>query len=63
MEDHSSLRRVLETQAEISFKAGQKEVVEELGKYCYVWHDEENMLHLCIDKPMWQAKLKDWGLE
>ncbi len=42
-------------QAEISFKAGIKEVVDWL---------EDNNLSPNFEKPeLWQAKLKEWGVE
>lgn len=43
-------------------KAGKKEVVEFVGQNCYVWHDEENKAHVCLDKEAWQDKLKEWGI-
>jgi len=49
---------LLEAQAEISFKAGIKEVVEwvkerDCGTKSSVWLFRDN----------WQAKLKEWGIE
>ena len=54
---------ILKAQAEISFKAGIREVVGALGLCCYIWHDEENKAHLCLDQEAWQARLKEWGLK
>ena len=48
------------------FKAGKKvgtrEVVEFVGKNCYLIHDEENKPHVCLDKEAWQAFLKSKGI-
>ncbi len=45
---------------EASRKEGRREVVEELGLHCYLWHDENNKQHICIDMDTWQVKLKEW---
>lgn len=50
-DSYSSLRTALEKQAEISFKAGIKEVVG-----CI--HEHWDM----SDEAWWQAKLKEWGI-
>ncbi len=54
----SELENLLETQAEISFRAGIKEVVEWVS---------ENLLGFVYDynpkRLQWQAKLKEWGIE
>ena len=41
---------------------GRKEVLDSIGLCVYVWHDEENKVHLCIDQESWQTKLKEWGI-
>jgi len=56
------IREIRLEQAEHSFKAGIKEVVEFVGEIVYLWHDEENKAHICLDKELWQAKLKKWGI-
>ena len=49
---------VLEKQAEISFKAGIKEVVEWIKERdC----GDKSCVAITIDD--WQAKLKEWGIE
>ena len=51
---------VLGVQAEISFKAGRREVVEELNKFAKEF--KVSRFKDVIESPLWQAKLKDWGL-
>ena len=58
---------IAKAQAEISFRAGIGEVVEELEKYdvCYLsvsttGHDYH--IPLCL-ADTWQAKLKEWGID
>ena len=46
-------------QAEASFKAGMKKVVEWLESIC----GETLEGYAYINKEIWQAKLKDWGLD
>jgi len=52
-------RELLNEQAEISYKAGIKEVVDWLGKSCACFKKEDGK-YLVGD---WQAKLKEWGVE
>ncbi len=52
-----SIRAELEAQAEISFKAGIKEVVE----WIEAKNHPINISHIHIVKTEWQAKLKEWG--
>ena len=48
----------LEWQAEISFKAGIKEVVD------WIWFNPQLTKHQNWQNyPEWQAKLKEWGIE
>ena len=55
------LRVVVEAQAEISLKAGRKEVVEWLAANCACFQpDPEKNGEYII--PEWQAKLKEWGV-
>ena len=44
-------------------KAGIHEGVEFVGECCYLWHDEDNNIHICLDVAEWKAKLKKWGIE
>jgi len=58
-----TLEGVCQMQAEISFKAGRKEVVDWLNQ-------DSNTLEIevgggisrVIDRYTWQAKLKEWGI-
>lgn len=53
---------LLAAQAEISFKAGAKEVVEWLGNNCV--KDKDWRLHaFTITQGQWQAKLKEWDID
>ncbi len=47
-------RQGREAQAEITFKAGIREVVEWI---------EEHKMHLNHNHRQWKAKLKEWGIE
>ena len=53
--------RVAEAQAEISFKAGTREVVEWLKERQGNWCDECGTV-IVIELEEWRAKLKEWGL-
>jgi len=50
-----------QTQAEISFKAGIKEVVEWVEEHDI--HGGLNSSYILTIRSMWQAKLKEWGLK
>ncbi len=57
------VNKLLQVQAELSFKAGIKEVVD-LILPCAEYHAHANLLDFVgvpLDK--WQAKLKEWGIE
>ena len=59
--DKEFYTRLLSKQAQISFKAGIKEVVEWIGIY-------ENELGFCeisnhLSYEAWQSKLKEWGCQ
>ncbi|MBU1173342.1 MAG: hypothetical protein KKD44_27560 [Proteobacteria bacterium] len=60
---HELLERLLLYQAEETLEAGRKEVATEIGKHCYIWHDEANNQHICIDTKSWKAKLEEWRLK
>ena len=47
-------------QAEISFKAGIREVVEWIQKF--EKQNPAHYSHIQVEKYEWQAKLKEWGL-
>ncbi len=53
-------RKELQAQAEASFKAGVKEVVESVNAEL-TDSDSRNMWYL--NKKFWQAKLKEWGIK
>lgn len=54
---------VAKAQAEISFKAGIKEVVDFIEGESEIHNvHEAGCLCLCIYLLAWKAKLKDWGL-
>ena len=66
----SLLRTEFEAQAEISFKAGIKEVVGWLEKEhkMYAYREinggrKEDTYGVFVDDDKWQAKLKEWELE
>lgn len=54
-----------ELQAEISYKAGIREVVEWLRKHMtfmeWEYEDSKGIWYCPIDDNEWQAKLKEWG--
>ncbi len=52
---------IAETQAEISFKAGIREVVELLEPSRY-YDKEFNCYFFEVSGDKWQAKLKEWGI-
>ena len=59
---------LVELQAEISFKAGIKEVVEWINQEEHLLYvpegDEEPIDHGILLRPSkWQAKLKEWGVK
>ncbi len=59
-------KRIAETQAEISFKAGIREVVELINKIGVSSHIKtmEGAIDVIeLVKRPWQAKLKEWGIE
>ena len=60
-DSYASLRKALEKQAEISFKAGIKEVTQWV-KYVGLQNNDP-LGRLLIGGREWQAKLKEWGLE
>ena len=39
-----------------------KEVVTNVGLYCYIWHDEDDNVHICLDQKAWKSRKKEWGL-
>lgn len=63
-------KKMCKAQAKISYKAGIKETVEEVGS-CYMRtsvHQEDGSLFveagdIVMTKEWWQAKLKEWGLD
>jgi hypothetical protein len=53
-----NIKTIVEEQAEISFKAGIKEVVD------WIWFNPQLTKHQNWQNyPEWQAKLKEWGIE
>lgn len=57
-----------ELQAEISFKAGIREVVEWILAHSQLERCGPDVMayfidYLAIDYPDWQAKLKEWGIK
>ena len=60
-------RKLLEKQAEISFKAGIKEAVEWIQSYVQldILEDENGhpIPYYCFDDIVLQAKLKEWGIK
>ena len=61
---HVNILSELETQAEISFKAGIKEMVEFCEENQMPDNPESNPYPgiIIISKAYWQAKLKEWGV-
>ena len=59
-DSYASLRKALEKQAEISFKAGMRKVVEWLEENAYPPAAYENIRRFRYDD--WQAFLKEKGL-
>ena len=62
---NSAVHKLLATQAEISFKAGIREVVELINSHPFL--HEGDLSSTDRMKPVsecswWQAKLKEWGL-
>lgn len=58
--------RFAQAQAEISFRAGMREVVDSLIKdfdYCDSAGDNFTGIGYFISTDEWQAKLKEWGIE
>ncbi len=55
---------VAEAQAEVSFKAGIKEVVEWIEKLSYINRGQGKPFESerCFEEFKWQAKLKSWGI-
>ena len=51
------------TQDEISFKAGIKEAVEWVERITNNPACKHKNNYICLFKRMWQAQLKDWGME
>lgn len=50
-------------QAEVSFKAGVREVVEWFAITCFEDSGmNDNSTYYSIPKDAWQAKLKEWGI-
>lgn len=59
---------LIRKQAEISFKAGIKEVVDFILAHSQLERCDPDVMtyfidYLAIDYPDWQAKLKEWGIE
>ena len=44
-----------EITGDIAYKAGMKEIADEVGKFCYILYDENNKVHVCLDDKAWQA--------
>ena len=55
----ANIAKLLERQAEISFKAGMIEVT----KYVEANYHPANVSHIHIVKNEWHTKLKEWGIE
>lgn len=60
-------QKQVETQAEISFKAGIKEVVEFIRAHSQLERCDPDVMayfidYLAIDYPDWQNQLSEWGL-
>jgi len=56
--------KLLEAQAEISFKAGIREVVGWMNKRDCSYHYLGEKVHAFkVVEEEWQAKLKEWGME
>ncbi len=52
---------LVEIQAELAFKAGQKRVVEWIMKYRS--ETTREFMGFTITRDGWQSKLKEWGVE
>ena len=71
--DRWDVEGLLEHQAEISFKAGVKEVVDWAGENFYISPDNTvveatrgiflKVISAWVSQDGWQAKLKEWGVE
>lgn len=59
------VKRLLKAQAEISFKAGVREVVDYINHHLnpQVWNSDTNKPYYTIEKSKWQAKLKEWDIK
>ena len=55
-------KRNLAFQAEVSFKAGQRSVVEWIGDNAYEAYDGAGDEIRVLELVDWQAKLKEWGI-
>ena len=53
---------IAKAQAEISFKAGIKEVVKWIGKYSSTSY-EHGKGEIAFNHVNWHTKLKEWGIE
>lgn len=54
---------LIKRQAEISFEAGIRVVVEAVNTLTNVPACRYKNAYICLYKKMWQAKLKEWGIE
>jgi len=61
--DGSCVRNCCNTRADKAFKAGIREVVELLKLYNPVIGSDEGTNCYMLDIPVWQFKLKEWGIE
>ncbi len=66
--DIISFSNIAKAQAEISFKAGQKVVVEWIVKvkgesYYVPFKGIKAKSSIILDKELWQAQKKEWGIE
>lgn len=65
-EDVWDIPKLLKAQAEISFKAGMREVVELVNEYALAKNYLDGRLvigDIVIYEAFWQAKLKEWGID
>ena len=57
-------RAIAKAQAEITFKAGRKDLIREVIEFLCIGENEVGFYEICnhIDFSDWQSKLKEWGV-
>ena len=57
-----AMRGILETQAEVSFQAGIREVVGWIDEYSRMTYERDKG-EVTFNHVQWHTKLKEWGIE